>query len=136
MKKIGSIHIDQAPLGMMIFNKKDNRFYIAKLDKNGNKQWEKCLCSECQPHTKQCSECQPRESCESHKSHKQKGGANTDLAPSPEQHSWHHHHSPFYQVYNDYVCLKRDTLGELRDFFFEMFSTKNWAKNAPPFSFK
>lgn len=113
MKKIGSIDIKQAPLGMMICNKKDNRYYIANINKKGKKQWQRCVCKHCLS---------------------QNGGA-TNLAPGPEQHSWHHHHAPFYQVFNNYVCVKRDTLGEIRDFFLEMFSSKNYSQNKPPFSY-
>jgi len=38
------------------------------------------------------------------------------LPPAPEEHSWYHHHAPFYQNFGDYVCLKRDTLKELGSF--------------------
>ena len=114
MKVISSIDIEQAPLGMMIYNKKDNKYYIAQKNQKGGKQWEPCQCTECV---------------------KQKGGTPTNLPPSPEQHSWHHHHAPFYQVFNNYVCVKRDTLGEIRDFFLEMFSSKNYGQNKPPFSY-
>lgn len=114
MKKIGSIHIDQAPIGMLIYNKKNNKFYLASIDETGKKIWLTCDCPECQ---------------------KIKGGAvSTNLAPSPEQHSWHHHHAPFYQVFNNYVCVKRDTLGEIRDFFMEMFSHKNYLERKTPFT--
>ena len=54
--------------------------------------------------------------------------------PGPEQHTWDHHHAPFYQVFNNYVCLKKDTLGELRDFFFELFSQKDYAGGKVPFA--
>jgi len=113
MKQISSIHINDAPVGMMILNKNNNKFYIAALNKSGQKDWIKCKCPNCD---------------------KMKGGAETNLAPAPEQHSWHHHHAPFYQVFNDYVCVKRDTLGELRDFFMEMFSKKNYVERKVPFS--
>ena len=128
MKKIGSIDIDQAPLGMLIHNKKNNKYYIAQMNQKGGKQWVECTCSECQPHNTKCkcSECQ---------TNKIRGGAETDLPPGPEQHSWHHHHAPFYQVFNNYVCVKRDTLGEIRDFFLEMFSNKNYRENKAPFSY-
>jgi hypothetical protein len=64
------------------------------------------------------------------------GGYNeTTLGPpGPEQHTWDHHHAPFYQVFNNYVCLKKDTLGELRDFFFQLFSQKDYAGAKVPFA--
>ncbi len=126
MKVISSIDIEQAPLGMMIYNRKDKKYYIAQMNQKGGKKWEQCKCSACEPHTKQCkcSECNNRQN-----------GGGTDLPPGPEGHSWHHHHAPFYQVFNNYVCVKRDTLGEIRDFFLEMFSSKNYSQNKPPFSF-
>jgi hypothetical protein len=115
MKKIGSIHIDNAPIGMVILNKKNKKFYISSIT-SGNKEWKRCDCPQCN-------------------SNQKVGGAlSTDLAPSPEQHSWHHHHAPFYQVFNNYVCVKRDTLGEIRDFFMEMFSHKNYLERKKPFS--
>lgn len=115
MKKIGSIDIEDAPLGMMIYNKKNKKYYIAEVNQtSGSKQWVLCNCNNC--------------------NNRQKGGSLlTELAPSPDQHSWHHHHAPFYQVFNNYVCVKRDTLGEIRDFFTEMFSSKNYGLKKPPF---
>lgn len=116
MKQIGSIHINDVPLGMLIMNKKNNKFYIAGLDKSGSKDWLLCNCPHCI-------------------NKKQTGGdTSTNLAPSPEGHSWQHHHAPFYQVFNNYVCLKRDTLGEIRDFIMEMFSQKNYLERKVPFS--
>jgi hypothetical protein len=118
MKNIGSISISDVPLGMLILNKKNNKYYIADIDEFGNKKWLLCNCPTC-----------------NHK--KQSGGTtqiSTDLAPSPEEHSWHHHHAPFYQVFNNYVCVKRDTLGEIRDFFMEMFSNKNYLERKAPFT--
>ncbi len=124
MKQIGSIHVDDAPLGMMIKHPKTGKYYIANVDKNGQKIWKLCTCGDCATH-------KPL-----HK--QQRAGAayakSTDLAPSPEEHSWHHHHAPFYQVFNNYVCVKRDTLGEIRDFFIEMFSKDNYADGKAPFS--
>jgi hypothetical protein len=114
MKQIGSIHVDDAPIGMLIWNTKNSKYYIADLNKDGSKVWKLCKCPLCGA--------------------KQSGGKATDLAPSPEQHSWHHHHAPFYQVFNNYVCVKRDTLGEIRDFFMEMFSNKNYIERKAPFS--
>ncbi len=121
MKTIGSIHIDQAPLGMMIYNRKNNKYYIADLNKNGNKQWKVCQCSSCL-----------------NKDSKMLGGdiMNEVAVPGPKEHSWLHHHAPFYQVFNNYVCVKRDTLGDIRDFFLQMFSPVNYAQNRPPFSFE
>jgi hypothetical protein len=119
MKLIGSIHIDDAPLGMMIKHPKNGKYYIANVNRAGEKLWKLCTCTTCAKGVK----------------HKQHAGANsTELAPSPEEHSWHHHHAPFYQVFNNYVCVKRDTLGEIRDFFMEMFSKDNYLDNKPPFS--
>lgn len=119
MKLIGSIHINDAPIGMLIKHPKTNKYYIANVDKNGEKMWKLCSCTHCNK--------------------KQRGGAgagaaSTELAPSPEEHSWHHHHAPFYQVFNNYVCVKRDTLGEIRDFFTEMFSKDNYIKGKLPFN--
>ena len=114
MKKIGSIHINDVPIGMLIVNKKNKKFYISSINESGNKEWKRCDCLDC---TKQTA-----------------GTTSTNLAPSPEQHSWHHHHAPFYQVFNNYVCVKRDTLGEIRDFFMEMFSNKNYLERKTPFS--
>ena len=123
MKLIGSIHIDDAPLGMMIKHPKNGKYYIANVDKNGDKVWKLCSCEDCVKG--------PR----GKKLHKQLGGAkSTELAPSPEEHSWHHHHAPFYQVFNNYVCVKRDTLGEIRDFFMEMFSKSNYMDGKAPFT--
>ena len=117
MKQIGSIHIDDVPLGMLILHKKQNRFYVAVKNGSGQKEWKGCPCPNCSSTNK-----------------KRGGAADTNLAPSPEQHSWHHHHAPFYQVFNNYVCLKRDTLGEIRDFFMEMFSHKNYLDRKIPFT--
>ena len=114
MKKIGSIHINDVPIGMLIVNKKNKKFYISSINESGNKEWKRCDCPDC---TKQTA-----------------GTTSTNLAPSPEQHSWHHHHAPFYQVFKNYVCVKRDTLGEIRDFFMEMFSNKNYLERKTPFS--
>jgi hypothetical protein len=119
MKLIGSIHIDDAPLGMMIKHPKTGKYYIANVDKSGEKMWKRCTCTDCHRDKQQ----------------KQRGGTkSTELAPSPEEHSWHHHHAPFYQVFNNYVCVKRDTLGEIRDFFIEMFSKDNYLEGQSPFS--
>jgi hypothetical protein len=119
MKQIGSIHIDDAPIGMLIKDKKQNRFYLAVQNGSGEKEWRPCPCP----------------GCSNPANAKKKGGAaSTNLAPSPEQHSWHHHHAPFYQVFNNYVCVKRDTLGEIRDFFMEMFSQKNYLERKIPFT--
>lgn len=123
MKLIGSIHIDDAPLGMMIKHPKTGKYYIANVDKSGEKIWKLCSCTDCVTGStgKQL--------------HKQRAGSkSTELAPSPEEHSWHHHHAPFYQVFNNYVCVKRDTLGEIRDFFIEMFAKDNYLDGKPPFS--
>jgi hypothetical protein len=115
MKQIGSIHVDDAPIGMLIKNPKNNKYYIADLNRDGVKVWKLCKCQLCNV--------------------SQSGGSGTtSLAPSPEEHSWHHHHAPFYQVFNNYVCVKRDTLGEIRDFFTEMFSSKNYLERKVPFS--
>ena len=113
MKEINHIHINDVPLGMMIINKKNDKFYIATINTSGHKDWLLCTCPKC---------------------YNQKGGNDTTLSPSPEQHSWHHHHAPFYQVFNNYVCLKRDTLGEMRDFIMELFSRKNYLERKAPFS--
>ncbi len=119
MKQIGSIHIDDAPLGMLIKHPKTHKYYISNVNSNGVKIWKLCKCNTC--------------SLKQYK--QQKAGADpTDLAPSPEEHSWHHHHAPFYQVFNNYVCVKRDTLGEIRDFFIEMFSRDNYLEGKAPFS--
>ena len=125
MKKIGSIHINDAPIGMLIVNKKNNKFYISSIDRSGNKEWKRCDCLECTNFVGQVKTTSNKQSA---------GATSTNLAPSPEQHSWHHHHAPFYQVFNNYVCLKRDTLGEIRDFFMEMFSHKNYLDRKIPFS--
>jgi hypothetical protein len=141
MKKIGSIHIDNVPIGMLILNKKNKKFYISSIDRSGNKEWKRCDCPEC---TKFVAGKfinndgflkKPNQSISDNLSRRQTAGTtSTNLAPSPEQHSWHHHHAPFYQVFNNYVCLKRDTLGEIRDFFMEMFSHKNYLERKIPFS--
>ena len=116
MKLIGSIHIDDAPIGMLIKHPKTHKYYIANVNNNGKKIWKLCNCTNCLDK-------------------KQHGGTEpTNLAPSPEEHSWHHHHAPFYQVFNNYVCVKRDTLGEIRDFFIEMFSKENYLEGRGPFS--
>jgi hypothetical protein len=126
MKLIGSININDAPLGMMIKHPKTGKYYIANLDKSGEKIWKLCACTDCVTCTK---------STKGKQLHKQRGGTkSTELAPSPEEHSWHHHHAPFYQVFNNYVCVKRDTLGEIRDFFIEMFAKDNYLDGKPPFS--
>lgn len=119
MKQIGSIHIDDAPIGMMIRHPKTGKYYIANVNKSGEKVWKVCSCDDCVkgPKVKQRA-----------------GAASTELAPNPEEHSWHHHHAPFYQVFNNYVCVKRDTLGEIRDFFMEMFSKSNYMDGKAPFS--
>jgi hypothetical protein len=106
MKNINSINIKDAPLGMMIKNKKNDKYYIADLDNLNRKYWKLCSCNYCNTN--------------------QQGGfmnTNTNLPPNPEEHSWHHHHAPFYQVFNNYVCIKKDTLGEIRNFFLEMFKS-------------
>jgi hypothetical protein len=126
MKLIGSIHIDDAPLGMMIKHPKTGKYYIANLDKSGEKIWKLCTCNDCVNCTKGTKG--------KHKRKQRAGAKSTELAPSPEEHSWHHHHAPFYQVFNNYVCVKRDTLGEIRDFFLEMFSKENYQEGKPPFS--
>jgi hypothetical protein len=125
MKLIGSIHIDDAPLGMMIKHSKTGKYYIANVDKSGEKIWKLCACTDCVACTK---------GTKSTKGKQQGGTKSTELAPSPEEHSWHHHHAPFYQVFNNYVCVKRDTLGEIRDFFIEMFAKDNYLEGKPPFS--
>lgn len=126
MKQIGSIHIDDAPLGMMIKHPKTGKYYIANVDKSGEKVWKVCPCDDCIKVTK---------GTKGKKLHRQRAGAaSTELAPAPEEHSWHHHHAPFYQVFNNYVCVKRDTLGEIRDFFIEMFSRDNYLAGKAPFS--
>jgi hypothetical protein len=93
MKQIGAINIDDVPVGMRIF--KNGRYYEAVVGGGGGaggKKWQLLM----------------------------RGGgggvANNKMDLRPEQHSWTHHHAPMYQVFNDYVCLKKDTLGELRDF--------------------
>jgi hypothetical protein len=121
MKQIGSIHIDDAPLGMLIKHPKTHKYYIANVDSNGVKIWKLCTCDTCIVNGK-------------HKQQQKAGADPTELAPSPEEHSWHHHHAPFYQVFNNYVCVKRDTLGEIRDFFTEMFSKENYLQGKAPFS--
>lgn len=132
MKQIGSIHIDDAPLGMLIKHPKTHKYYIANVDSNGVKIWKLCTCDTCIVNGKQHK--QQKQQKQQHKQ-QQKGGADpTELAPSPEEHSWHHHHAPFYQVFNNYVCVKRDTLGEIRDFFTEMFSRENYLQGKAPFS--
>jgi hypothetical protein len=121
MKQIGSIHIDDAPLGMLIKHPKTHKYYISNVNSNGVKVWKLCTCNTC--------------GLKQNKHKQQKAGADpTDLAPSPEEHSWHHHHAPFYQVFNNYVCVKRDTLGEIRDFFIEMFSRDNYLEGKAPFT--
>jgi hypothetical protein len=129
MKKIGSIHINDAPIGMLILNKKNKKFYISSIDESGNKEWKRCDCPEC---TKQIAGKFIKD--DDLRRRQAAGSTSTNLAPSPEQHSWHHHHAPFYQVFNNYVCVKRDTLGEIRDFFMEMFSHKNYLERKIPFS--
>lgn len=97
MKQIGAINIDDVPVGMRIY--KNGRYYEAVVRKGGGvKRWQQLLAM-------------------------RGGGANNNNSSNkikmdlrPEQHSWTHHHAPMYQVFNDYVCLKKDTLGELRDF--------------------
>ena len=127
MKNIGSININDAPLGMLILNKKNNKYYISDVDNRGNKKWLLCDCPACAAYAAYAAYATTV---------KQHGGTqlSTDLAPSPEEHSWHHHHAPFYQVFNNYVCVKRDTLGEIRDFFMEMFSNKNYLERKAPFT--
>ncbi len=93
MKQIGAINVDDAPLGMRIY--KNGRYYKVAAAGGGKKKWQALT------------------------TRTSRGGAAAvatvdDLRP--EQHSWAHHHAPMYQVFNDYVCLKKDTLGELRDF--------------------
>jgi hypothetical protein len=128
MKLIGSIHIDDAPLGMMIKHPKTGKYYIANVDKSGEKIWNLCTCIDCVTCTKGTKDTKGTKG-------KQRGGTkSTELAPSPEEHSWHHHHAPFYQVFNNYVCVKRDTLGEIRDFFIEMFAKDNYLDGKAPFS--
>jgi hypothetical protein len=132
MKLVGSIHIDDAPLGMMIKHSKTGKYYISNVDKSGEKIWKLCTCNDCVTCTKSTK---GTKGTKGKQLHKQRGGTkSTELAPSPEEHSWHHHHAPFYQVFNNYVCVKRDTLGEIRDFFIEMFAKDNYLDGKPPFS--
>jgi hypothetical protein len=106
MKTINSININQAPIGMMIRNNRNNRMYFVDLDSNGEKSWKLCRCYLCSSNKKKLF-----------------GGAN-NLSPSPEEHSWHHHHAPFYQVFNNYVCIKKDTLEDMRNLLMEIFKPK------------
>lgn len=102
MKTIGGIHINDAPVGMLIQHPKHKGQYYKATVVKGQKNWVPT---------------------------KMRGGGD----PSPEEHSWAHHHAPLYQVFNNYVCLKRDALGEFRDFFFELFSKNNYAMRQDPF---
>lgn len=120
MKSINSINIDDAPLGMLIKNHKNNKYYVVNLDKLNRKCWKLCTCDVCSSKKNKLNA----------NSLVFKGGfsniynssgSNTKLAPNPQEHSWHHHHAPFYQVFNNYVCIKKDTLGEISNFFIEMF---------------
>lgn len=90
MKQIGALNVDDVPVGMRIY--KNEKYYEAVVVR-GKKQWQPLPLI---------------------------GGGGGNAAKMmnlrPEQHSWTHHHAPMYQVFNDYVCLKKDTLGELRDF--------------------
>jgi hypothetical protein len=121
MKTINSININEAPLGMMIKNNRNNKMYFVDLDSNGEKSWKLCRCYICSLNqTKKFPKEWPRPRSFSG------GSLETNLAPSPEEHSWHHHHAPFYQVFNNYVCIKKDTLEDMRNLLMEIFKPKQF----------
>ena len=100
------IDIADAPIGMRLFHQ--GGYFEAVVAANGkHKEWVPLPLTQ-----------------------KKQTGGNFETTPTTlgppglEQHTWDHHHAPFYQVFNNYVCLKKETLGELRDFFFELFSQK------------
>ena len=107
MKQIGALNIDDVPVGMRIL--KNGQYYEAVVKKVGGgrlrKQWQPL----------------PLVNVGGGGGSNNNNSNNTSKVKMmmnlrPEQHSWTHHHAPMYQVFNDYVCLKKDTLGELRDF--------------------
>jgi hypothetical protein len=97
MKQIGALNVDDVPVGMRIY--KNGKYYEAVVVR-GKKQWQPL----------------PLIGGGGGGAAAAEAAAAKMMNLRPEQHSWTHHHAPMYQVFNDYVCLKKDTLGELRDF--------------------